>query len=116
MVIRHPLVEDHYKNITPQTSTTNFLLSSVLPNQSTSNLKLEKKWRGIWNTDIHIEQLYFLYDLHSSSYKTALSVYASYTQFDELILFISFKVPECTEKASLYARNCFMWTVKYTLA
>lgn len=42
MVIRHPLVEDHYKNITPQTSTTNFLLSSVLPNQSTSNLKLEK--------------------------------------------------------------------------
>lgn len=70
MVIRHPLVEDHYKNITPQTQTFFYPLSFQSEAHQTSNWrKLLKVW--IWHTDIHIEQLHFLYDLHSSGYKTA---------------------------------------------
>lgn len=94
MVIRHPLVEDHYKN-----PNTNFLLSSVPPKQKHIKHHTEGSSR-----QYEFEILIFI--LNSSTFcsiyilpviKQHKSLCASYTQLNELVRFISFEFPRCTE-------------------
>lgn len=81
MVIRHPLVVDHYKSITLQTSKQTFFYllctSNVRPKEIPESINFK-----YWDS-------FLVYDPHASSYKTAKSMCASFTQFNALILFIS---------------------------
>lgn len=113
MVIRHPLVEDHYKNITQQTSTIIFFYPLCIQTKAHQT----SKWSNSWKSEFEI----LIFILNSSTFHTIYippfikqhrSMCASYTDFDELILFIS---SLNWTKAFLNVTNCFTWTVKCTL-